>query len=64
MTEELQGGNAPDTEASADVTTQASDEPTAAVAIAAEPAPTEDDASVEASAADAPTEEAEAAAEP
>ena len=43
MTEELQGGNAPDTEASASATAQASEESIAAVAVADEPAPTVDD---------------------
>ena len=42
LTEELQRGNAPDTEATASVTPQASEESTAAIAVADEPATTAD----------------------
>jgi small subunit ribosomal protein S1 len=43
LTEEEQGGTAPDTEATADVTTQAPEEPVGAIAVADEPAPSEDE---------------------
>ncbi len=62
MTEELQGGNAPDTEATASVTPQASEESTAAIAVADEPAPTADDPIAEAVPAAPIVEEAAPAA--
>ena len=60
MTEELQGGTAPDTEATASVATEAPQEPVAAIAVADEPAPTADDptadVATDASVADPTTE--------
>ena len=68
MTEEQQGGNAPTTEATADVTPPAPEESTAAIAVADEPVADEPtaDASSEPTAdaqaqADAPSAEASAA---
>ena len=43
MTEEEQGGSAPDTEATAAVTTPAPQEPATAIAVADEPAPSADE---------------------
>jgi small subunit ribosomal protein S1 len=63
LTEEQQGGSAPDTEATAAVTTPAPQEPATAIAVADEPAPSVDEPTIEA--VDAPTDEpatAEAAA--
>ncbi len=61
MTEEQQGGTAPDTEATASVSTQASEEPVGAIAVADEPAPSVDEPTTEAAPAtdavvDAPAE--------
>ena len=61
MTEEEQGGTAPDTEANASVSTQAPEEPVGAIAVADEPAPSADEPPTEAApatdaVADAPTE--------
>ncbi len=55
MTEEQQGGSAPDTEATATVTTPAPQEPATAIAVADEPAPSVDEPTTEA--VDAPTDE-------
>ena len=54
MTEEQQGGTAPDTEATASVTTQASEEPVGAIAVADEPATSGDEPTTEAAAATDP----------
>jgi hypothetical protein len=63
LTEEQQGGTAPDTEANASVTPQASEQPVGAVAVADEPAETSPVPDVENSAETAvgsePTAEAE-----
>jgi small subunit ribosomal protein S1 len=65
LTDEQQGGTAPDTEATASVTTQASEEPAAAIAVADAPAPSADEPIVDAApttgAAAEPTTETEAA---
>ena len=53
LTEEQQGGSAPDTEATATVTTPAPQEPATAIAVADEPAPSVDEPTTEA--VDAPT---------
>lgn len=67
MTEEQQGGTAPDTEATAAVSTQAPDEPVGAIAVADEPAPSADQpapgADEPAPSADEPATEAAATAE-
>jgi small subunit ribosomal protein S1 len=56
LTEELQGGTAPDTEATASVSTQAPEEPVGAIAVADEPAPSVDEPTTEAAPAEAVTE--------
>ena len=66
LTEEEQGGTAPDTEATAAVSTQAPEEPVVATAVADEPAPSEDapaaetEATAEAVADEAPASDAAA----
>ncbi len=64
MTEEQQGGTAPDTEANASVTQQASEQPVGAVAVADEPAETSTAPEIEGSAETAAAPEANADARP
>jgi len=64
LTEEQQGGTAPDTEANASVTPQASEQPVGAVAVADEPAETSPAPEIEDSAVTAATPEGSADARP
>ncbi|MEA2578831.1 MAG: small subunit ribosomal protein, partial [Chloroflexota bacterium] len=64
MTEEQQGGTAPDTDANASVTQQASEQPVGAVAVADEPAETSSAPEIEGSAAPAAEPDGRADARP